>query len=178
MYWEKTIGAFVSSLKNSVYCLSKNTGEFPLKRKTRSVYFNEWNKMSLQLIWWSPAVNDLGRHPNTFNFFRLPEAKRRIFWCTSSLCSALYTLQLKESISFSRKPPTVFFLVNHLKDLFSPVLISWTYVLLGNAADYHLKQFTVFLICPRYHASFSLGHIYLLISLGNSNFLENYMALA
>lgn len=71
-----------------------------------------------------------------------------------------------------------FFLVKHLKGQFSPVLISWTYAVPGNAADYHLTQFTVFLIFPRYHASFSLGQIYLLILSGNSNFLENYMALA
>lgn len=40
----------------------------------------------------------------------------------------------------------------------------------GMAADYHLEQFTVFLIFPRYRASFSLEHIYLLILSGNSNF--------
>ena len=60
------------------------------------------------------------------------------------------------------------------ESIFPPVLISSTYAVLGNATDYHLKQFTVFLIFPRYHASFSLGHIYLPILSGNSNFLEHY----
>lgn len=72
----------------------------------------------------------------------------------------------------------MFFSCEAFERVFSPVLISSTYAVLGNATDYHLKQFTVFLIFPIYHASFSLGHIYLPILSGNSNFLEHYTALA
>lgn len=79
LYWENTIEAFVSLLKTSLYCLSKNERELPFKRKTRSGCFDEWNKMSLQSIRRSPALSESNGIATHSLFFILLKARKWVF---------------------------------------------------------------------------------------------------